>query len=138
MGIFLIIVFWCGILFAQDSSAQWFIFSAKGIKAKLISQDVFMGSMDYTYSSPTATDGSGNFYYCSSDDNPSGFLWIIRKVDRNTGKVSEICRLNLSSYNDRYIRAINLTSSGALYVWLGIKRTSTNQWDGALVEITGF
>ena len=138
IAIFLIVLLFCVCAYAQDAdSSKWFIFSKEGPQVSLISQDVSMARMDYAFSSPTAIDNTGNFYYCSSEGNPQGFLWKIRRVDKQAGESKEICRLNLDRNNYGYIRAIEFAKDGSLYVWLAFKKSGVDVWDAALVEIKG-
>ena len=121
---------------AQEGASDWFVFSQKGPQVGIISQDVSMAGLDYAYTSPTAVDNSGNFFYCLSEGNPNGYLWIIKKVDRTSGSASEVCRLNLDKYKSGSIRAINFSGS-SLYVWLSLTVSGSKGWIFALAEITG-
>ncbi len=123
---------------ADSDPAAWFDFKTPGLKPLLVSAEVSMEGLAYTFATPTAVDSSGNFYYCSAEGNPNGFLWIIKKVDIRTGKVSEVCRLNLSNRQYSYIRSINFSPGGELYVWLSLGKSEIKEWNAALVKITGF
>ncbi|MFC1703999.1 hypothetical protein ACFL1E_04350 [Candidatus Omnitrophota bacterium] len=120
----------------SSDPSKLFTFSEEGHSVRVINDNVFMGRMDYAYNNPTAIDNSGNFYFCTSEGNRQGNLWIINKIDEDSGGINEVCRLNLASNKNRYIRSINYSGSGKLYVWLAIEKTRSNEWKGALVEIT--
>jgi len=135
MGLLLIILLFCSAATAEENSG-WLIFKDKGLRVSVISQDLSASEMSYSYNSPTSVDDSGNFYYCASEGNPNGYLWIINKVDNTSGSVSEICRLNLDKYKTGSIRAIN-SSGSSLYVWITLAQSGSKGWISALVEISG-
>jgi hypothetical protein len=133
----------CVCVFAQYDEkslvSNWFIFRHGGLKAYLVSEDVSLSGLNYSYNSPTTTDSSGNFYYCISEGNPQGALWRIMKIDRLSREVEEICRLNLDRYKQGAIKAIEFTTDDILYVWLTLRASGIgSKWSSALVAITGF
>lgn len=133
--VFLILFLFCSAAIAEDNSG-WLIFQDKGLSASVISKDLSSSEMSYSYNSPTTVDDAGNFYYCISEGNPNGYLWVIKRVDNASGKVSEVCRLNLDKYKTGSIRAIN-SSGNSLYVWITLVQSGSRDWMSALVEISG-
>ena len=115
-------------------AAELVAVSKEGYTAAVISLDVPLDRMDYRLVTPTAIDRGGNFYYCVSGGDSLGFLWKIKRVDKKTGTVSDMCQLNRSAYAQAYILSIDFSLQGSLYVWIALKG---NRWSTALVEITG-
>ena len=137
-AIALLIVFlmFCVNVYAEDSSGL-LIIKNPNLSASVVSSKVDMGKMDYAYNNPTTVDKSGNFYFCSSENNRLDSLWKVSRVNSKTGNIDEICRLDLSSNKYRFIRSINYVDSGKLYIWLATERARSGEWQGALVEISG-
>ncbi|HOX54984.1 MAG TPA: hypothetical protein PLC32_06030 [Candidatus Omnitrophota bacterium] len=134
--IFVLILFLLCVSVSAEENSGWLIFSQSGLNVSIVSQGLSSEEMSYSYNSPTAVDGSGNFYYCVSEGNPNGYLWMIKKVDNTSGKVSEVCRLNLDKYKTGSIKAIN-SSGDSLYVWVTLAQSGSRDWISALVEISG-
>ncbi|MBM3249148.1 MAG: hypothetical protein FJZ10_07015 [Candidatus Omnitrophica bacterium] len=134
--IFLLAILLFSVVAVAEDNSGWFVLSGGGLSVSVISQDLSSSDMGYSYNSPTTVDDSGNFYYCVSEGNPNGYLWIIKKVDSASGSVSEICRLNLNKYKTGSIRAVN-SSGSSLYVWITLAQSGSKGWISALVEISG-
>ena len=81
-AIALLIVFlmFCVNVYAEDSSGL-LIIKNPNLSAAVVSSKVDMGKMDYAYNNPTTVDKSGNFYFCSSENNRLDSLWKVSRVD---------------------------------------------------------
>ena len=130
------IFLFCAAAYADSlDTSKVFIFTKEGYEVLLVSSDVPMGSKDSILGVSVAIDKEGNFYYCTSEGNSYGFVWLIKKVDKLTAKVSEVCRLNLNYLKSGYIRTINFAPNGDLYVWLALRQAKASYWNEVLVKI---
>jgi hypothetical protein len=114
--------------------SKFFVFSQPDYEVVLLSSDVTVGPKDANPGIAADIDRRGDFYYSTSEGNPYGFVWLIKKVDIETGEVGEVCHLNYNYISQGYIRTIKYSCSGELYVWLSVKQART--WEHILVKIT--